>query len=537
MRKPGQAMQTDNGRSGRFRRLWWWIMAVPAVLILLIGAALLVIDEPLRAYAERELNQRVTGYTFRIGALDLHPFSLSVDLEQVTIAQNEHPDPPIAAVSKWHAGIQWWALFSGELVSDQSIDRPVLHFTRPQARKEVEDAPAKTQSWQEALFAMGPLEIHEFRINHGDITYRQNATSKPLHISELNVQAGNIRNVRSKPRQYPSPLHMDAVVFDGGQLQLDGQADFFAEPSVAVNADISLTDIGLADLLPLTAQHQVHLSRGTLSAVGHLEYAPTIQEVRFKTFTAREVKGDFIHSARTQKKEKETGRQVAKAADQAANHPTLLLRIDQGKIEQSEFGLVNQATNPAYRVFMADTDIELENWSNQLSEGTAVVRLKGMLMGSGATHMRGAFRPETKSPDFDLSVKILKTQVKSMNQLLQAYGGMDVASGVLSVFSEMTVKDGAVKGYLKPLFKDVEAYNPEQDQDKGLLKKIYEKTIDVISELLKNPPRGEVATKADLSGPVENPRASTWEVVITLFQNAFFEAVLPGLEGRPKKGG
>lgn len=56
------------------------------------------------------------------------------------------------------------------------------------------------------------------------------------------------------------------------------------------------------------------------------------------------------------------------------------------------------------------------------------------------------------------------------------------------------------------------------------------------SAVLKNTPRGEVATKADLSGPVENPKASTWELVVTLLQNAFFEAVLPGLEGRPKKG-
>jgi hypothetical protein len=45
-----------------------------------------------------------------------------------------------------------------------------------------------------------------------------------------------------------------------------------------------------------------------------------------------------------------------------------------------------------------------------------------------------------------------------------------------------------------------------------------------------------VATKADVSGPVENPQASTWEMVVTLFKNAFLDAVLPGLEGKPFKG-
>jgi hypothetical protein len=38
------------------------------------------------------------------------------------------------------------------------------------------------------------------------------------------------------------------------------------------------------------------------------------------------------------------------------------------------------------------------------------------------------------------------------------------------VYSEMTVKSGTVNGYLKPLFKDVKAYDPEQDQDRPLKK-------------------------------------------------------------------
>ena len=520
---------------GASARAWKWI-AIPVGILLVIGIALSFIDEPLRAYAERELNQRLPAYIVHIGALDLHLLSLSLDLEDVIVKQKDHPDPPIAAVSSLHGSLQWSALFSGRLVTDQSIKHPVIHFTRPQAVKELEASPERKQSWQELLFGMKEIQVNEIRITDGDVTYRENATSKPLHVTGLNVKAENIRNVRSKPHQYPSDIHVEAVVFERGRMQLDGHADFFAEPTMALNADLTLTDISLADLLPLTAQHQVHLSQGRLSTTGHLEYAPTIQEVRLSTLALHEVKGDFIHSAKTEKKAKETGKKAVRAAEHAANHPTLILRIDHGKIENSEFGFVNQATTPSYRMFISGTDIELENWSNQLSEGTAKVQLKGLLMGSGATQIRGSFRPETKSPDFDLSVKILKTQVKSLNNMLRAYGGADVAAGVFSVFSEMTVKNGQVQGYLKPLFKDVTAYDPEQDKDKGLLKKIFEKTINVASSVLKNTPRGEVATKADVSGPVENPQASTWEVVVTLFKNAFFDAVLPGLEGKPFKG-
>ena len=48
--------------------------------------------------------------------------------------------------------------------------------------------------------------------------------------------------------------------------------------------------------------------------------------------------------------------------------------------------------------------------------------------------------------------------------------------------------------------------------------------------LLENTPREEVATRTDVSGPLENPQTSTWQTVINLVKNAFFKAILPGFE-------
>jgi hypothetical protein len=517
------------------RRKWIWWLAIPLGLFVIVVIAVSFIDEPLRAYAERELNHRLPAYSVHIGGLVLHPISLSVDLNDLIVRQKDHPDPPIADISKIHGSLQWSALLSGRIVTDQLIDHPVIHFTRPQAAKELEASPEHQQSWQELLFSMQEVQLNELRITNGEVTYRENAATKPLHLTQLNVRAENIRNVRSAPAQYPSQVQIKMAVFEQGRFMLDGQADFFAEPFPAVNADMTVTDIPLADLTPLTSQRQVQLSQGVLSAEGHVEYAFTAQQVRLTTLSLHDVKADFVHSAKTQQKEKDTGKQVAQGAEKVSNHPTLLVRIDRGTIDKSEFGLVNTAANPPYRVFMADTHIELENWSNQLSEGTAIVRLTGLLMGAGDTRISGAFRPETRSPDFDLSVKIRRTPIKSFNELLRAHGGLDVASGVFSVYSEMAVKHDKVNGYLKPLFKDVKAYDAIQDEDKGLLQKIFEKTVNVAAALLKNTPRHEVATKTHLSGPVENPQANTWEMVVTLFQNAFFDAVMPGLEGQLKK--
>ena len=111
--------------------------------------------------------------------------------------------------------------------------------------------------------------------------------------------------------------------------------------------------------------------------------------------------------------------------------------------------------------------------------------------------------------------------------MLRAYGKFDVAAGTFSLFSEIAVKDNRVEGYVKPLFSNLDVYDPVQDRDKSLGRKIYEK---VVEGALKNVPRKEVATVATISGPVEDVKAHTVEVVVKLLQNAFFKAILPGFD-------
>jgi hypothetical protein len=118
----------------------------------------------------------------------------------------------------------------------------------------------------------------------------------------------------------------------------------------------------------------------------------------------------------------------------------------------------------------------------------------------------------------------------SINELLRAYGKFDVAKGTFSVYSEVTVHNGRIDGYVKPLFKDVQVYSPQQDQDKPALKKLYEKIVGGVSHLLENHPRDQVATVADLSGPIADPHTSTWDVIVNLVSNAFVKAILPGFE-------
>jgi hypothetical protein len=206
------------------------------------------------------------------------------------------------------------------------------------------------------------------------------------------------------------------------------------------------------------------------------------------------------------------------------------------KLTDATVGLVNKDTTPNYRVFIANTDLIIQNFSNQKSEGYGHAHLTGRFMGSGQTTVDLVMRAENNGPDVSLNAKIENTDVRAMNDILRAHAKVDVASGVLSVYSEIVVKNARVKGYVKPLFKDLDVYDKEQDEDKKLGAKLKEKAADVVAKVFKNRKRDEVATIGKLEGPLENPKANTWEVLVNLVRNAFFQAILPGFERQLRTG-
>jgi Domain of Unknown Function (DUF748) len=517
------------------KRMFW--VAASVILVVVASFSVGLLNEPFRRYAEQEMNQHLNGYTVSIGALHLRPMRGAIDFEQVIIRQAARPDPPIAIIPEWHAAIHWKALIHGRLVSDHLIARPTLSITLAHVRQELHDTePFANRGWQDAVLAVMPFHINVFRVVEAEVRYVDSPQAKPLQLHQLNVMAENIRNVESPDETYPSSLHVDGHVFESGRLRVDGAADFLAKPHLGVIADLVLQHIKLDDLYPVTGRVNVQLRQGVLAATGHVEYSPTLKRARIAELLIEDMRVDYVHARQTARSEAQMAAATAQAAKDMTNHPEWNIGVDHAKILHSELGFTNQATTPPYRVFLSDASLELENISNQRLEGTAYVKIAGKLMGRGLAQANATFRPEIPSPDFTVQLRVLKTPLRSFNALLRAYGDFDVTEGTLAVFSELSVKQGQLRGYVKPFVKDVTVYDPTQDQDKDMLQKLYEGVVGDAATALANVPTKEVATKTDVSGTLDHPRANTWEIAMKLLQNAFFKAILPGLEHQTHRG-
>jgi hypothetical protein len=503
-----------------------------AIVLALFFLASRAVDEPLRRTLERRVNASLTGYTATIGHAHVRILGLGLDLRDVTVVQNSLPNPPVIYIPSWKTTVQWRALFSGALVGDVTFTRPAIYVTYSQAQVEAKDpTPTADHGWQEAVTSIYPLKINLFRITDGTLDYYDTGDLPPVHLRRFSVRAENIRNVRSVAGKYPSPFELQATMGDGADLEFRGHADFLAAPHATLRGAVGLRDLVLTGLKPALRHMNVDVQSGRLAARGEVEYTPKQLRLALEDVALDGAKIDYV--IRSAEDAEAVGKAV-KATTTAKAQAENRVDVREAVIRKSTLGIVNRTAKPPYRLYVADTDVRVEHFSNQRAARRGSATVRGRFMGAGPLQVDADFAPGEKQADFHLNTRIENVDLPAMNDFLRAQSDVDVTKGRLSIFSEITVRNGKLDGYVKPLFSDVDVYDSKQDAGKSPLHQVYEAAVGAASTVLTNRPRDEVATITDLSGPVERPNTSTWEVVVGLLRNAFVKAILPGLE--PRRG-
>ena len=516
----------------RVRRFWKWVLGIAGLFTFLIIVLPYVIHiDALRRYAERQMNRHLTDYTVRVGRAYFHPIGLSLDLEDLVLVQNEIPDPPVASIKRLHASVYWTALIKGRLVGDFLIERPRLYINLKQVRKEKRSKTTLGEKgWQDALEGVYPLKIDVFRIRNGELTYVDQGPFKPLHASGIFLHATNIRNIFSPETIYPSPVKLEATLFEKGKLTLDGHANFLQKPRVGFKGEVDLRGIDLGYFMPIAERQNLSVRKGVLSANGKMEFASKTTDVHLKAIEFQGLDADYDLRPDTVAKKQEQVEVATTAAKELSNAPTVKIRVGVLKITQGTLGYMNRKTDPSVRIYADRIEASFQDFSNQLAEGSSEFRMRGRFMGSGETLVTGTFRPESKNPNLYLKIAIDNTDMKTMSGIFQGYGNFDIKKGEFSFFSEMTIRNNSVHGYVKPIFKNMEVTDMRTPERKSLSHKLYVGAVRVMTKLLKNRPRQQVATETDISGPLENPSTNTGQIIVNLVRNAFFKAILPGFE-------
>jgi membrane protein len=521
----------------RRHRRWAIAGAVVAFFVIATLVAASVLGGPVKRYAERTANERLPDYEIRIGSVDLQPFRLGLELQDVDVRLRSQADPPLAQIPHLQGRVRFWPLLTGKIDLNLEMKRPHLAATEeqveavlhPQNKEEVKE---QAVAWQDMVRELMPIRV-SLSISDGQLRYRSEPTVEPIALNQLQVHVENVTNRPVEHEMFPSALRVDARFSEESKIALDSRADLLAKPSPRVDGDLKVERLALPSLRPLIRKYNVQLRDGAVDMTAHVQYASPTTVVDVSDLRIQGAKVDYVHTAKTKQKEEQQAKKGAEKAKDAHKNPSVVVKVSLGKILHSDVGFVNTATSPDYRVFLSDLDLELQNFSNRPEEGMGTIKLNGSFMGSGPMEVKGSFRPEKPNPDFNVRVRIVKTPVERLNKVLEAYGQIHASQGTFAFFSDMTVKNNRIEGYVKPFLKDVQVYDPDEDKDQKPAKKLFEAVVNGVLDLFKSTPTDQVATKTDISGPVEAPKASTVQILEKLVENAFFKAILPGFEGQP----
>jgi hypothetical protein len=190
-------------------------------------------------------------------------------------------------------------------------------------------------------------------------------------------------------------------------------------------------------------------------------------------------------------------------------------------------------TDPPVDVYLHDVQLVVRNLTNSadLSEDmVARATFTGVPMQAGRLKGELAIDPYAELPTFDLDCQLTGVALTNFNDLFRAYAGVDVQRGSLRLFAELKSKSGSFRGYVKPFFESVDVISPEEVENQGVLRSLWESVVGTAAEVFEDQEEDRVATRIPISGSVESPDIGFWPTLANVVRNAFLDAFVPALE-------
>lgn len=217
----------------------------------------------------------------------------------------------------------------------------------------------------------------------------------------------------------------------------------------------------------------------------------------------------------------------------------ILIQIDELEILNGTVAFRNFTSEPPVNVYADELNMTVLNLSTSREvEGTRDASLEGSayLLGHAPMEMEAAFDPLLELNDFEVRLRISEIDLTELNDFASAYGNFDFNKGNGELVIEAQADEGQLTGYIKPLLRDVEIFDFEQDiqnEDKGFFRGIWEALVGAGGAVVKNHSRDQIATRVSLSGSLQDADVSPLQAFFGILRNGFIEAFSAGFEQAP----
>ncbi|MEO6680447.1 MAG: DUF748 domain-containing protein [Pseudomonas sp.] len=223
--------------------------------------------------------------------------------------------------------------------------------------------------------------------------------------------------------------------------------------------------------------------------------------------------------------------QTGRGTDWRAQLSKLLpITLNEVRINDGKISFRNFSSSPPVNMNATQVNASLYNLTNVVdTEGKRDARFEGkaLLLGHAPLETTATFDPLSNFEDFEFRLRAKDIELKRMNDFASAYGKFDFNAGHGDVVIEAEANKGQLKGYIKPLLRDVEVFNWQQDvenKNKGILRSVWEAIVGSTETVLKNQRKNQFATKVELSGNVHQQDINAFQAFLQILRNGFVQA-------------
>lgn len=214
----------------------------------------------------------------------------------------------------------------------------------------------------------------------------------------------------------------------------------------------------------------------------------------------------------------------------------LPIRIDEFLIKNGTVHMKNYTKAPNFDLYIKNLQVHLYNLTNMqnLKKPTyATMIITGTVLESGSLKIKVLFDPVSTTPNLYVQTQLLGLDVTKLNEFANHYANLDFNKGTFSLASEVTVKNGKMDGYAKPVYKDLEVFSWSKDIKKNktnVLKDFWEAIAGAVSEGFENQKHDQLAARVPIKGSLSGPKTDFGSALGSVFQNIFSHAIMPTIE-------
>ncbi|MGE0790490.1 MAG: DUF748 domain-containing protein [Sandaracinaceae bacterium] len=210
------------------------------------------------------------------------------------------------------------------------------------------------------------------------------------------------------------------------------------------------------------------------------------------------------------------------------------LTVNRLAIRDGEIAYHDFQSHPRIDARLTEVTVDAHNLSTEQGKDTSVlpstVEATAIAQGSGRVELHARLDPWDERPTFDLDLSLVDLAAPAINDLLRAYVGVDAEEGHVFLYTELSSRHGAFRGYVKPMVEGLSLWNGGEEGN--FFDVVGDAIVQVFAEIFENHGTDRLAVRVPVSGTFESPSASGWAAVGSVLYNTLIEAIKHGLDDR-----